>query len=99
MTNGSLMKVESIAECSNGHSAILFTCIKRNWYRKTIFGLFENNRFRKVLLNDNDKHLFFLSVLIKDIAIAECCLDAFIQRYMYFEYIYHCKLQKLFFII
>ena len=30
MTNGSLMKVESIAECSLGeHSAILLTCIKR----------------------------------------------------------------------
>ena len=27
MTNGSLMKVKSIAECS--HSAILLTCIKR----------------------------------------------------------------------
>ena len=30
MTNGSLMKVESIAECSNReHSAIFLTCIKR----------------------------------------------------------------------
>ena len=27
-TNGSLMKVESIAECSMEHSAILLTCIK-----------------------------------------------------------------------
>ena len=29
MANGSLMKVENIAECSNGHSAILSTCIKQ----------------------------------------------------------------------
>ena len=30
MTNDSLIKVKSIAECSNGeHSAILLTCIKR----------------------------------------------------------------------
>ena len=29
MTNGSLMKVESIAECSLEHSAILLTFIKR----------------------------------------------------------------------
>ena len=28
-TDGSLMKVESIAECSLEHSAILLTCIKR----------------------------------------------------------------------
>ena len=28
-TNGSLMKVESIAECSLEHSAILSPCIKR----------------------------------------------------------------------
>ena len=28
MTNGNLMKVESIAECSLEHSAILMTCIK-----------------------------------------------------------------------
>ena len=29
MTNGSLMKVKSIAECPLEHSAILLTCIKR----------------------------------------------------------------------
>ena len=28
MTNGSLMKVEIIAECSLEHSALLLTCIK-----------------------------------------------------------------------
>ena len=29
----------------------------------------------------------------KNIRIGEYGLDALIQRYMYFEYIYHCKLQ------
>ena len=29
MTNGSLMKVKSIAECSTWHYAILLTCFKR----------------------------------------------------------------------
>ena len=29
ITNGSLMKVERIAECSLGHSAILLICIKQ----------------------------------------------------------------------
>ena len=29
MTNGRLMKMESIAECSLEHSAILLACIKR----------------------------------------------------------------------
>ena len=42
-TNGSLVKVESIAECSLlEHSAILLTCIKRLSVFKTNFGfLFE----------------------------------------------------------
>ena len=48
MTNGSLMKVESIAECSP--SAILLTCIKRLLVLKTKFGLFESSRFTQVLL-------------------------------------------------
>ena len=39
MTNGSLMKVESIAECSLEHSAILLTCIKQKSVLKLIFGL------------------------------------------------------------
>ena len=43
MTNGSLMKVESTAECSLKHSAILLTCIQRffgllfKWLLKTGF--------------------------------------------------------------
>ena len=36
MANGSLMKVESIAECLE-HSAILLTCIKRRSVLKTNF--------------------------------------------------------------
>ena len=40
MTNGILMKVKSIAECSQlEHSAILLTCIKRQSVLKTSFGL------------------------------------------------------------
>ena len=35
MTNDSLMKVESITECS--HSAILLTCIKQKLVLKTYF--------------------------------------------------------------
>ena len=42
MTNGSLMKVESIAECSPlEHSAILLTCIKHELVLKTNFGILE----------------------------------------------------------
>ena len=37
MTNGSLMKVESIAECSKEHSAILLISIKRLSFLKTYF--------------------------------------------------------------
>ena len=39
MTNGSFMKIESIAECSLEHSAILLTCVKQYSVLKTIFGL------------------------------------------------------------
>ena len=38
LTNGSLMKVESIAECS--HSAILLTCIQRKSVLKKQFLVF-----------------------------------------------------------
>ena len=49
MTNGSLMTVKSIAECSP--SAFILTCIKRLVVLKTNFGLFESGRFTQVLLN------------------------------------------------
>ena len=46
MTTGSLMKVESIAECSHlEHSAIFLTCIKRQSGFKIIFGPFESGSF------------------------------------------------------
>ena len=51
MTNGSLMKVESIAECS--HWSILqyfWPALSDNWSWKPIFGLFESGPFRQVLL-------------------------------------------------
>ena len=51
MTDGSLMKVESIAECSPlEHSAILLTCIKRQLVLKTNLCFFESGRFTQVLL-------------------------------------------------
>ena len=51
MTNGSLMKVESIVECSPlERSAILLTCIKRLSVLITNFGLFLSGRLRQVLL-------------------------------------------------
>ena len=36
-TDGSLMQVESIAECSREHSAILLTCVKRYFVLKNNF--------------------------------------------------------------
>ena len=49
MTNGSFMKVKSIAELE--HSAMLLTCIKRQSVLKNIFGLFfSSGRLRQVLL-------------------------------------------------
>ena len=51
MTNGSLMKVESIAECSPWRILQYFwPTLTDNWYWKPIFGLFENGRLRQVLL-------------------------------------------------
>ena len=60
MTNGSLMKVESIAECS--HSAILLTCIQDNWSLKTIFGLFESGCFTQVLLLHSSSMLLIIVI-------------------------------------
>ena len=51
MTNISLMKVESIAECE--HSGILqyfWAALSNNWSWKPIFGLFESGRFTQILL-------------------------------------------------
>ena len=50
MTNSSLMKVESIAECPLGALCNTLTCINGNWCRKPICGLFDSGRFRQVLM-------------------------------------------------
>ena len=51
MTNGILMKVESIAECSPLSILQHFWCaLSHNWPWKTIFGLFESGHFRQGLL-------------------------------------------------
>ena len=44
--SGSLMKVESIAECSKGSILQYFRpAFSDNWFSKPIFGLFESGRF------------------------------------------------------
>ena len=51
MTYGSLMKVESIAECSLCSIPQYFwPGLSDNWLWKTIFCLFESGRFTQVLL-------------------------------------------------
>ena len=51
MTNGSLMKVKSIAECSPWSILQYFwPALSDNWSWKPIFGLSENGHFTQVLL-------------------------------------------------
>ena len=51
MTNGSLMKVESSAECSPWSILQYFWhALSDNWSWKTIFGLFKSGRFTQILL-------------------------------------------------
>ena len=51
ITNGSLMQVESIAECSPWSILQYFwPALSDNWSWKPIFGLFESGRLRPVLL-------------------------------------------------
>ena len=51
MTNDSLMKVRSIAECSPWSILQYFQpALSNNWSWKPIFGLFESGHFRQVLL-------------------------------------------------
>ena len=50
MTNGSLMKVDSIAECSPWSILQYFwPALRNNWSWKPIFCLFESGRFTQVL--------------------------------------------------
>ena len=52
MTNGSKMKVESIAECSPWSILQYFLpALSDNWFWKSIFGLFESGRFRQVCMS------------------------------------------------
>ena len=52
MTNGSLMKVKSIAECSPWSILQYFLpALSDNWSLKPIFGLFESGCFTQVLGN------------------------------------------------
>ena len=48
MTNGSLMKVESIAECFI--LQYFWPALSDTWSPEPIFGLFESGRFTQVLL-------------------------------------------------
>ena len=51
MTNGSLIKVESIAECSPWSILQYFwPALSNNWSWKPNFGIFESGRFTQVLL-------------------------------------------------
>ena len=51
MTLGSLMKVNSIAECSKGSILQNFwPALSDKWSWKPIFGVFESDRFTQVLL-------------------------------------------------
>ena len=51
MTNGSLMKVKSIVECSPWSILQYFwSALSNNWSWKPIFGLFESGSFTQVLL-------------------------------------------------
>ena len=51
MTNGSLMKVESIAECSLWSILQYFwPALSDNWAWKPILGVFESGHYRQVLL-------------------------------------------------
>ena len=56
MTNGSLMEVESIAECSPWSILQYFwPALSDDWSWKTIFDIFETGRFRQVFLY---RHIF-----------------------------------------
>ena len=67
MTNGSLMKVESIAECSPwGILQYFWSALSDNWSWKPNFGLFESERFTQVLL-----YLFTSLKLVREMLNAE----------------------------
>ena len=60
MTNGPLMKVKSIAECSRWSILQYFwPALSDNWSWKPIFGLFESGRFKFTLLHSVWWHWLF----------------------------------------
>ena len=64
MTNGSLMKVESIAECSPWSILQYFwPALSDNWSWKPIFVLYESGRFTQVLLYQQTYVVSFSSCL------------------------------------
>ena len=69
MTNGSLMKDESIAECSYwGILQYFWPALSDNWCWNPLYGCFESGSFRYVLLytifnEDNTIHFSFTVVL------------------------------------
>ena len=76
MTNDSLMKVKSIAECSYWRILQYFwPALNDNWSWKTIFSLFESGRFRRVLLYCifwtclNNEHHWIRSVLSENVVL------------------------------
>ena len=73
MTNGSLMKVKRITECSPWSILQYFwPALSDNWSWKTIFGLFESGGFTQVLLYILRGHrLKFPKILKIDFASAK----------------------------
>ena len=66
MTNGSLMQVKSIAECSTWSILQNFwPGLSDNWSWKPMFGLFESGRFRQVSLYKTEKYI--LATAINDL--------------------------------
>ena len=72
MTNGSLMQVKCIAECSKGSILQYFwPAWSRNWSWKPIFGLFDSGGFTQVFLfslNSVCPNLFEISSNLKNLS-------------------------------
>ena len=86
MTNGSLMKVQSIAECSPWSILQYFwPVLSDNWSWKPIFGLFESGRFTQVLLYLYEPAWDFDTYRIVEQwkAQASLCIRAFFARILH----------------
>ena len=95
MTNCSLMKVKSIAECSKlnegckncrmlplEHSAILLTCIKREFVLKSILVFFLSGHLRQVFLY-NCEYFLVETVLL---STHKVCFGAEVRKVFFFIY-------------